>query len=85
MTAFIVDRDVTKGVTPGAPEKKLGIRGSCTSVVTFENAFVPRENILGEENGGFKVRADFVKWAVAMHAFVPTPCHRRPLRWPCSS
>lgn len=55
ITAFIVHRDESPGIIPGAPEKKLGIRGSNTCIVTFDNCIVPRENIIGELNGGFKV------------------------------
>lgn len=32
---------------PGPPEKKLGIRGSNTCVVNFDNVFIPMENVLG--------------------------------------
>lgn len=55
VTAFIANRDEHKGIIPGPPEKKLGIRGSNTCVVTFDNVFIPKENVLGEVNGGFKV------------------------------
>ncbi|KAM7132439.1 complex I assembly factor ACAD9, mitochondrial isoform 2-T2 [Molossus nigricans] len=54
MTAFIVERDFG-GVTNGKPEDKLGIRGSNTCEVHFENTQVPIENVLGEVGGGFKV------------------------------
>lgn len=54
MTAFIVDRDFG-GITSGAPEKKLGIRGSNTVQLNFDNCPVPAENVLGEVHGGFKV------------------------------
>ncbi|KAM5130247.1 complex I assembly factor ACAD9, mitochondrial [Callospermophilus lateralis] len=54
MTAFIVERDFG-GVTNGKPEDKLGIRGSNTCEVHFENTKVPVENVLGEVGGGFKV------------------------------
>ncbi|CAK6441490.1 unnamed protein product [Pipistrellus nathusii] len=54
MTAFIVERDFG-GVTNGKPEDKLGIRGSNTCEVHFENTKVPIENVLGEVGGGFKV------------------------------
>uniref|UniRef100_A0A0D9R8F2 Complex I assembly factor ACAD9, mitochondrial n=1 Tax=Chlorocebus sabaeus TaxID=60711 RepID=A0A0D9R8F2_CHLSB len=54
ITAFIVERDFG-GVTNGKPEDKLGIRGSNTCEVHFENTKVPVENILGEVGGGFKV------------------------------
>ncbi|XP_039104580.1 complex I assembly factor ACAD9, mitochondrial [Hyaena hyaena] len=54
ITAFIVERDFG-GVTSGKPEDKLGIRGSNTCEVHFENTRVPVENVLGEVGGGFKV------------------------------
>ncbi|KAM9075668.1 complex I assembly factor ACAD9, mitochondrial isoform 2-T10 [Megaptera novaeangliae] len=54
VTAFIVERDFG-GVTSGKPEDKLGIRGSNTCEVHFENTRVPVGNVLGEVGGGFKV------------------------------
>ncbi|XP_007948818.1 complex I assembly factor ACAD9, mitochondrial [Orycteropus afer afer] len=54
ITAFIVERNFG-GVTNGKPEDKLGIRGSNTCEVHFENTKVPIENVLGEVGGGFKV------------------------------
>ncbi|XP_032314650.1 complex I assembly factor ACAD9, mitochondrial isoform X3 [Camelus ferus] len=54
ITAFIVERDFG-GVTNGKPEDKLGIRGSNTCEVHFENTRVPVGNVLGEVGGGFKV------------------------------
>ncbi|XP_014445264.1 acyl-CoA dehydrogenase family member 9, mitochondrial [Tupaia chinensis] len=54
ITAFIVERGFG-GVTSGKPEDKLGIRGSDTCEVHFENTRVPIENVLGEVGGGFKV------------------------------
>uniref|UniRef100_A0A663MM96 Complex I assembly factor ACAD9, mitochondrial n=1 Tax=Athene cunicularia TaxID=194338 RepID=A0A663MM96_ATHCN len=54
ITAFIVERDFG-GVTHGKPEDKLGIRGSNTCEVHFENTKVPIENVIGEVGGGFKV------------------------------
>ncbi|XP_072203549.1 complex I assembly factor ACAD9, mitochondrial [Excalfactoria chinensis] len=54
ITAFIVERDFG-GVTHGKPEDKLGIRGSNTTEVHFENTKVPVENVIGEIGGGFKV------------------------------
>ncbi|NWV01414.1 ACAD9 dehydrogenase, partial [Upupa epops] len=54
ITAFIVERDFG-GVTHGKPEDKLGIRGSNTCEVHFENTKVPVENVIGEVGGGFKV------------------------------
>ncbi len=50
-TGFIVERD-TEGFTLGAEEDKLGIKGSSTRQVFFENAKIPAENILGEIGKG---------------------------------
>ncbi|XP_004702569.1 complex I assembly factor ACAD9, mitochondrial [Echinops telfairi] len=54
ITAFIVERNFG-GITNGKPEDKLGIRGSNTCEVHFENTKVPIENVLGEVGGGFQV------------------------------
>ncbi|XP_026999778.2 complex I assembly factor ACAD9, mitochondrial [Tachysurus fulvidraco] len=54
ITAFIVER-AFGGVTSGKPEDKLGIRGSNTCEVAFENTKVPIENVIGEVGGGFKI------------------------------
>lgn len=54
ITAFIVER-AFGGITSGKPEDKLGIRGSNTCEVAFDNVPVPVENIIGEVGSGFKV------------------------------
>ncbi|MDQ6695234.1 MAG: acyl-CoA dehydrogenase [Chloroflexota bacterium] len=54
ITCFIVEA-TTPGYTVGAEEKKLGIRGSNTVELHFENCRVSKENILGEIGEGFKV------------------------------
>lgn len=54
VTAFIVERSFG-GVTSGPPENKMGIKCSNTAEVHFDDVKVPRENLLGEEGGGFKV------------------------------
>ncbi|XP_056107397.1 complex I assembly factor ACAD9, mitochondrial [Rhinichthys klamathensis goyatoka] len=54
ITAFIVER-AFGGITSGKPEDKLGIRGSNTCEVLFEDTKVPIENVIGEVGGGFKV------------------------------
>jgi acyl-CoA dehydrogenase family protein 9 len=53
ITAFIVERAF--GVRNGPSEEKLGIRGSSTAEVYFEDVKVPVENVLGEPGRGFKV------------------------------
>jgi alkylation response protein AidB-like acyl-CoA dehydrogenase len=50
-TAFIVER-AFGGVTSGAEEKKMGIKGSSTTAVYFDNVKVPVENVLGEVGRG---------------------------------
>ena len=54
ISAFIVDKD-TPGFSIGKKEKKLGIRGSATCELIFENCKIPKENLLGKEGQGFKI------------------------------
>lgn len=53
ISAFIVERDFP-GFSVGKEEKKMGIRGSATCELIMENCIVPKENLLGKENKGFK-------------------------------
>jgi alkylation response protein AidB-like acyl-CoA dehydrogenase len=50
-TAFLVERKFP-GVTPGAEEKKMGIKGSSTTPIFLDNVAVPVENVLGEIGRG---------------------------------
>ncbi|HEY1759948.1 MAG TPA: acyl-CoA dehydrogenase family protein [Bryobacteraceae bacterium] len=50
-TAFLVER-AWAGVAPGAEEKKMGLKGSSTTAVYFDNVKVPVENVLGEIGRG---------------------------------
>ena len=54
ISAFIVERDFP-GFSVGTHEKKMGIRGSSTCELIMEDCIVPKENLLGELNKGFKV------------------------------
>ena len=54
ISAFIVEK-TDKGFSQGKHEKKMGIRGSATSDLIFEDCIVPKENMLGKEGKGFKV------------------------------
>lgn len=56
-SAFIVEKD-TPGFSFGTKEKKMGIRGSSTYELIFEDCRIPKENILGQRGKGF---------AIAMH------------------
>jgi butyryl-CoA dehydrogenase len=52
ISAFIVEKD-TPGFTVGVLEDKLGIRGSHTAELIFENCRIPKDRLLGEKNLGF--------------------------------
>lgn len=52
VSAFIVESS-TPGFTAGPAEKKMGIRGSTTNALTFENVRIPKENLLGVDGRGF--------------------------------
>ncbi|UOE93981.1 acyl-CoA dehydrogenase [Alkalihalobacillus sp. LMS39] len=54
VTAFIVDKH-TEGFSVGKKERKMGLHGSNTTQLLFEDAKVPVENRLGEEGEGFKI------------------------------
>ena len=54
ISAFIVE-DGFEGFSIGEHEKKMGIRGSATASLVFEDCIVPEENLLGKEGEGFKV------------------------------
>jgi len=53
-SAFIVESK-WPGISTGAEERKMGIKGSSTRQVYFENARVPVENLLGEIHKGYKI------------------------------
>jgi alkylation response protein AidB-like acyl-CoA dehydrogenase len=52
ISAFIVERG-TNGFMAGKKENKLGVRASETASITFEDCWVPEENLLGEPGRGF--------------------------------
>ena len=53
-SAFIVEKD-TPGFTFGTKEKKMGIRGSSTYELIFEDCRIPKENLLGAQGKGFGI------------------------------
>jgi len=52
VSAILVEKD-TKGFKVGQMEDKLGLRGSRTAELIFDDCRVPKENLLGEKNKGF--------------------------------
>jgi alkylation response protein AidB-like acyl-CoA dehydrogenase len=60
-TGFIVERD-TPGFTVGPEEHKMGIRGSSTCPLYFEDARVPVENVLGDIGKGHKIAFNILNY-----------------------
>ena len=54
ISAFVVDADLP-GVTVDKKEDKMGQRASNTATISFDEVEIPAENLLGEENKGFKL------------------------------
>jgi alkylation response protein AidB-like acyl-CoA dehydrogenase len=59
LSAFIVEGK-TEGLTLNAEEKKLGIKGSSTRQVFFNNCHVPVENLLSARGNGFKIAVNIL-------------------------
>jgi len=55
ITAFILDKANTKGFSVARKLDKIGMRGSNTGELVFEDVFIPRENMLGTLNKGVRV------------------------------
>ena len=54
ITGFVVEKNFP-GISIGPNEKKLGIKGSVTNTVTFENVEIPQENLIGSDGRGFVI------------------------------
>lgn len=59
LSAFIVEKSFG-GIELNPEEKKMGIKGSSTRQVFFNNCMVPVENLLGERQGGFKIAVNIL-------------------------
>jgi len=69
ISTFIVENGFP-GFERGRPLKKMGVRGSPTSELIFDNCEVPSANLLGEENGGLRILMsgldrERILWSVA--------------------
>lgn len=76
VTAFLVEKG-TPGFSPGQKFEKLGLRTSLISEMVFEDAFVPRENIVGQVGGGAPIFAQSMDWERALLG----ACHIGTLQW----
>ena len=54
ISAFIVEKDFP-GFSVGKHEVKMGLHGSPTAEIVFQDCIVPKENLLGQEGKGFKI------------------------------
>lgn len=54
VSAFLIEKG-TPGLSTGKKEEKLGIRGSDTCELFFENCKIPKENLIHEEGSGFRI------------------------------
>jgi len=59
LTAFIIEKDFG-GITMNAPEHKMGIKGSDTRQLFFNDCLVPAENMLSERGNGFKIAVNIL-------------------------
>jgi len=59
LSAFILERDY-EGITMNPEEKKMGIKGSSTRQVFFNDVKVPVENLLSERQNGFKIAVNIL-------------------------
>lgn len=78
ISAFIVERDFP-GFSIGKKEKKMGIRGSATCELIFENCIVPKENLLGKVGKGFSIAMKTLDAAASVSLRKPSASRRG--RW----
>jgi acyl-CoA dehydrogenase len=70
ITAFVLERD-TRGLIVGGNDEKMGLHGSTTAQILFEELSVPPAQRLGEEGQGFKIALatlDFGRLGLAAHS-----------------
>ncbi len=70
ITAFIVEKGFP-GFSRGRSLKKMGVKGSPTGELVFEDMEVPAENVLGEVNGGIRVLMNGLDRERIIYSFTP--------------
>jgi alkylation response protein AidB-like acyl-CoA dehydrogenase len=58
LSALLIHKDTT-GLAIGKKDNKMGMRGSVTADLIFEDALVPRDNLIGKEGEGWKILSKF--------------------------
>jgi len=61
LSAFVIESK-TEGITIGPDEEKMGIRGSSTVQIYFNDVKIPVENLLGQRDGGFKIAMNILNY-----------------------
>jgi butyryl-CoA dehydrogenase len=57
----------TEGLSLGKKEDKLGIKGSSTCNLIFDDCIIPKENLLGKKGDGFKIASKINKHSFHLH------------------
>lgn len=78
ITGFIVEKG-TEGLSLGEEEHKMGIHASSTRQVFFSDCKIPKDNLLGERNGGFKIAMNALNIGRAKLAAATLDANRRTL------
>src|SRR3546814_16385242 len=77
ITAFLVEKSF-KGFSVAQKLDKLGMRGSHTGELVFQDCEIPEEHVLGQVNGGVRVLVSGLDSELAVHAGGPLgPLHAR--------
>ncbi len=80
LSAFIVEKEFG-GVSLGAEEEKMGIKGSSTRQVFFNEVPVPVENLLGERGDGFKMALNVLNTGRIKMASAVTGMAKKGMQW----
>ena len=80
ISSFIVEKG-TPGFRPGRDEEKMGLKGSVTSELFFEDCRVPKENLLGGKNQGWMIMMTTLSFERGTLAFLAGSMRRLLMTW----